>query len=655
MIRKLLFPLFFCLIGLMARAQMAKGVCGSNGQVEWTLANDGTLTVSGKGLMEHYSTVLLPPWNAYREKIVKVVLEDGVANVGRDAFAHCPHLRNVVLASTVQSISEGAFENSGLEEIQMSTNLRHIELRAFKGCSKLTSITWPKALRTIGMEAFMGCEGLKTLDFPPMLNEIKAYAFKGCTGLKSVDLPRSLTKLGLGVFADCANLTSASVPSSVTMINHIFNRCAKLQSLVLHAHQVVNVSSDASFLGATVYVPKALLSDYRAHNFYREMAAIKAIEDGLPLGLKPEVVIAKDAVMASGVCGNEGENVKWSLAHNGVLTLQGYGYTKNYTKEDEAPWALYREDIKRVVIEEGVRNIGNFMFFQCDSLRSVLMPASLLRIGIASFGMCLKLREVEIPTSVVIVDNGAFTRTGLKTIRFPQSVEKMGMGIFGGCEWLVEAVLPENIKEIDTYMFTGCKRLKSVNIPLGVKRIKEKAFLGCTALDSVMISQSADVAKDALVSTTKVVYVSPKETQKKDDGVAANMLVGKEWRLTYEISGEQSWIPSTVFDHTSDQGMIRSFVFTETELTYKMETKGYRSSSQVFPYYLSTSLPKAFDKKQVGKSNHGQYIIWKVGDEWTYRKIEQLTDNMLKLYTPAPSKPTHGGGDGIDIFIPYPL
>ena len=599
-------------MGLEVMAQIAKGVCGSNENhpLEWILANDGTLTISGKGLMEHYSTVLLPPWNAHRETIVKVVMNDGVMNVGRDAFANCPHLKSVVLPSTVQIISEGAFENSGLEEIQMPTHLKDIELRAFKGCSKLTSLTWPLALRTIGFEAFMGCEGLTALDFPPMINEIKAYAFKGCIGLQRVELPRSLTKLGMGAFADCANLTSASVPSSVTMINHTFNRCTKLQHLVLHAHQVVKVGSDDSFLGATVYVPKTLLSDYRAHSFYREMAAVKAIEDGLPIGLLPEVVIAPDAVMASGVCGNEGENVKWSLAHNGVLTLEGRGFTKNYTREEEAPWALYREDIKRVVIEECIRNIGNFMFFKCDSLRTVSMPTSLLRIGALSFGMCLKLREVEIPASVVIVDQGAFARTGLKTIRIPQSVEKMGTGVFGGCEWLVEAVLPEHIKEIDTYMFTGCKRLGAVSRPLGVK-------------------EEADITAD--------------------------LLVGKEWRLVYEISGEQSWIPSTVFDQTSDQGIIRSFIFTETELTYKMETKGYRSSSQVFPYYLSTSLPKAFDKKKVGQSSHGQYIIWKHDDEWTYRKIEQLTDNMLKLYTPVPTKPTHGGGDGIDILIPNPL
>lgn len=64
---------------------IASGSCGTD--VIWTLAGDGTLTISGSGDMQAYkmtewqpSTDVEPPWYGSRENITRIVIEDGVTS-----------------------------------------------------------------------------------------------------------------------------------------------------------------------------------------------------------------------------------------------------------------------------------------------------------------------------------------------------------------------------------------------------------------------------------------------------------------------------------------------------------------------------------------------------------------------------------------------
>ena len=50
------------------------------------------------------------------------------------------------------------------------------------------------------------------------------------------------------------------------------------------------------------------------------------------------------------------------LLENGVLTISGTGSMQNYMG-DEAPWYYYNSSISKVIIEDGVTNIGNSSFY----------------------------------------------------------------------------------------------------------------------------------------------------------------------------------------------------------------------------------------------------------------------------------------------------
>ena len=56
----------------------------------------------------------------------------------------------------------------------------------------------------------------------------------------------------------------------------------------------------------------------------------------------------------------EDDGLVWTLYDNGTLTISGEGAMKNYY--NNSPATQKKDNIKKVVIEDGVTSIGNFAF-----------------------------------------------------------------------------------------------------------------------------------------------------------------------------------------------------------------------------------------------------------------------------------------------------
>ena len=79
--------------------------------------------------------------------------------------------------------------------------------------------------------------------------------------------------------------------------------------------------------------------------------AILMIVTTIPMAFAADVV-------ASGNCGANGENVKWTLDSDGTLTISGTGNMADYPQYSKVPWINYRSDVKKLIIEDGVTSIG---------------------------------------------------------------------------------------------------------------------------------------------------------------------------------------------------------------------------------------------------------------------------------------------------------
>lgn len=95
--------------------------------------------------------------------------------------------------------------------------------------------------------------------------------------------------------------------------------------------------------------------------------------------------------------------------------------------------------LTNIKIEEGITEIGDFAFVDCNNLENVILPESLKEIGWQCFEECNKLKKINIPSKITTLRPYTFQNTAFK-----------------------EFVIPENINKLDSCVFRLCIKLKKV-------------------------------------------------------------------------------------------------------------------------------------------------------------------------------------------------
>ena len=244
----------------------------------------------------------------------------------------------------------------------------------------------------------------------------------------------------------------------------------------------------------------------------------------------------------SGYCGadNGGENLKWTLDNNGVLTISGSGAMKDYTWDENVrlDWYVRKKDIRSVVLDNRITHIGDYAFDKCTNIESVrytgytgnagvALPESVTTIGVHAFSdtgvtgtlklpehlteidslafyHCRKLNgELKLPDTVKEIGGFAFNRCGFTgKLKLPASLENIGNDAFESCSGLTgkltfpskmneidfsifhetgitEVVIPSSIKTVRDFAFDSCMNLKKVYLPTEIPKIYNRAFRGC--------------------------------------------------------------------------------------------------------------------------------------------------------------------------------
>lgn len=98
----------------------------------------------------------------------------------------------------------------------------------------------------------------------------------------------------------------------------------------------------------------------------------------------------------------------WSIDSAGTLTIVGYGEMPDYD-DVRPPWYSQAASIRKIVVQEGITELGDWAFADCTELQSVSLPQNTLReIGEYVFNGCAKLTALYVPPSVRDIDDEAF-------------------------------------------------------------------------------------------------------------------------------------------------------------------------------------------------------------------------------------------------------
>lgn len=314
--------LLFAIIMLpMVASADDSGKCGDNVSYVYTEATK-TLTISGSGKMDDFSSSS-QPWYVYSEDIEKIVIQEGVTTIGKNAFYKFSNLLSITIPSSVKSIGRLSFRGcTNLQSLYLPEGVDSIYDSAFYLCSNLKSVSIPSSLKYIEAKNFGQCPQLEKVEItdlvswcnisfqggsanpcktahklflngkeiidlviPENVTKICGYSFVNCSSIKTVSLPNSLTSIGECSFDGCSSLSSIEIPNSMTSIDErAFYGCTGLKSIVM-PNSIISIGNYAFYgcsLMESINIPNSVTSI--GEGAFYECYSLHALE--LPNSLK---------------------------------------------------------------------------------------------------------------------------------------------------------------------------------------------------------------------------------------------------------------------------------------------------------------------------------------------------------------------------------
>ena len=395
--------------------------------------------------------------------------------IGAKCFDGIRTLTSITIPSSVHTIEESAFFNTGIVNLVIPDTVTNIDSSAFGGIKTLQSVRIGSGVKVL-KGTFHECPALKSVTFTGDIEVLEA--FSGCSALEQIDIPESVVELG--GFDGCTSLKKISIPSGVQVLyRNAFANCAKLENVIIP--DGIKVLPAMTFYGCSslksVTIPDSVTT-FEGWSIFNGCSSLKSIHI-------PE----------------------------GVEMLDKYVFTGC-------------SSLEHVVLPRSMRTLGDGAFSGCSGMKTLTVGDRLWYVASDAFAGCSGLDNIYAShpenmiirvegnclidgTSIilgsansVIPDNGliksiswdAFQNNKKIThIEIPEGVEVIHRDTFAGCSNLQSVTLPAGLRIICEYAFKGCVRLTEIKIPDTVTRIEEYAFEGCTGITECVLPASLTV------------------------------------------------------------------------------------------------------------------------------------------------------------------
>ncbi|MDO4274676.1 MAG: leucine-rich repeat protein [Eubacteriales bacterium] len=509
------------------------------------------------------------------DSIKTIKLPSTLTNIPSNAFSNCLNLENIVIPESVVSIGSHAFSYcKSLVEIVLPPNLETIGYAAFMGCNNIKSIVVPKSVINIGTDTFWRCSRLESIVFNAGCSlDIPGNMFYQCINLKNVTLPEGITGISNSAFSQCIRLQEITIPKSVSDIDPTaFEGCDNLSKINgysntaadRYAHQngitfeslggegpiptqKIKVGDDvlAVIEGNTL----TLKGSGATYDYWSEF-------DDWYNGDKSQITdIAFEGNITyignyffNGFNGIKEVNFPNGLMQLGIAPLCQCKAIEKITFPStlqeipaiayEWDWTTSLDNLKTVIIPEGVKAIGKYAFSNCHSLESCVIPEGVEVIGEYAFSNCRSLESCVIPEGVTQIGNNIFDNcTLLKDLTLPSTLDtipELGMISNTGSDNtglnLVNVNISDGVKYIGENAFYKCLSLKNIALPHSIIGIFDRAFYGsglektalpdklqhvgyaafceCSALKAVQFSSATPLFDDMVFAYTGIETVN---------------------------------------------------------------------------------------------------------------------------------------------------
>ena len=179
-----------------------------------------------------------------------------------------------------------------------------------------------------------------------------------------------------------------------------------------------------------------------------------------------------------------GEMYRITEANLFVIASWDVGFTKGH--------CMTLPKIETIIYPNTIERIYNSLEFgigdQNKTIKKVVLSNTLKEIGDYAFSGCVNLSNISIPNSVTKIGKNAFEHCdSLNTITIPNGITKISEYTFYSCTNLKNVKIPNGVTEIGKRAFSSCNSLNSIIIPSSVSYIYSNAFDLCYNLDTIIV------------------------------------------------------------------------------------------------------------------------------------------------------------------------
>ncbi len=471
--------------------------------------------------------------------------------IGGSAFSDCASLKSLTGATSLESIGDSAFSDcKALATVELPNGLREIGAAAFLN-DEFASIKIPASVEVLGpagvactglekIEVEEGNEILKVVDgallskdgkrlhrLPPALKKtsykipdgveiVGRSALGGNVTLETVELPATITTIERDAFYRCERLKEIAIPAKTERIDKdAFVFCDALERFEVDANNAVYKSENGALLskdGKTFYGVVAVERDPNAEPFVVEPS-------------------------------QEGEEPRLVAAYKSPIYRVPDGVTTISNDAFHDPRRA-RNAFTEIVLPEGLTVVGSNVFYRCERLETMRIPASVTHLGAwvtvgseptaplpqitFAKNRALKTFEVAPESKTYRSEDGmllsadgkvcyaVFTDKDRSVLKVPNGVVRITPEAFNALS-ATEIVLPEGLEFISPTTFRDCENLTSITIPKNVKQIHPQAFYNCPRLAEVVLKSS-----DTLYFSNSFEKVAPNLTIRVDEDYNAS-------------------------------------------------------------------------------------------------------------------------------------
>ena len=345
----------------------------------------------------------------------------------------------------------------------------------------------------------------------------------------------------------------------------------------------------------------------------------------------------------SGSCG---ESLSWTF-NAGTLTITGSGSMTNFPESSMAPWYAYRKDIVRLELPEGLTNIGDLAFYDCENLTAAVIPNSVTAIGRfaftncksmqlltigsgvrsigeAAFSDCYSLKLLELPSGLTSIGTKAFYRCeSVTSVTVPSSVTSMGVSVFAYCKDLVSANVQASLRVLPEYTFYQCENLSSVVLPDNTEDVSTFSFHGCEQLNTVYYGGSAKKPEELQTSIGNGIVTDEPPVQ--EPVTSGNVQLNPDGSMQQEeitlTPGENSSVSTKTESTLMPDGTTTS---SNTQIDVTINgSDGWKEATNAVEKELE-SLPEDTEKVTVN-------VVVKESDEIDSGFVESMADKNVTV------------------------